>query len=158
YDSAAALGEDLRRFAAGEPILARPVSRAEWLWRWCRRNPRVAALSGVVAILVVAWAATSTLLFRLARANERHALANAASASQNALLAQHNALEAQSKAAEALANAEAARRNAERATANEVRARSQEQAAKGIAQDAIAQMIHLGEQVMRRLRTKHDPA
>ncbi len=158
YARAAALGEDLRRFLAGEPILARPVSRTEWLWRWCRRNKRVAFLGGVVAILIVAWAATSTLLYRLARANERDALANAATASQNALLAKHNAQEAQSKAQEALNNAETARRNAERAKENEARARNQERAAKGIAQDAIAQMIHLGEQVMRRLRTKHDPA
>jgi serine/threonine-protein kinase len=164
YATAAALGEDLRRFLAGEPILARPVSRAEWLWRWCGRNPRVAALGGLVAILVVAWAATSTLLYRLALANERNALANAASASQNASLARHNAQEAQTKAGLALANAEDARRNAEdarrnaeRAKANEARARNQEQAAKVIAQDAIVQMIHLGEQVMRRLRAKHDP-
>jgi len=158
YATAAALGEDLRRFLAGEPILARPVSRAEWLWRWCWRNPRVAALGGLVAILVVAWAATSTLLYRLALANERNALANAASASQNASLARHNAQEAQTKADLALANAADARRNAERAKANEARARNQEQAAKVIAQDAIVQMIHLGEQVMRRLRAKHDPA
>ena len=158
YATAAELGEDLRRFLAGEPILARPVSRAERLWRWCRRNPRVAALSGAVAILVVAWSVTSTWLYRLARANERTALVNAATASQNAALAEHNADEARSKAEEALANAETARRNAERASANEARARNQELAAKGIAQDAIAQMIHLGEQVMRRLRAKHDPA
>ena len=151
YAAAEALGEDLRRFLSGEAILARPVSRAERLWRWCLRNPRVAALSGIVAILVVAWAATSTGLYRLARANERTALANAATASQNAALAHQSAQEAASKAREALANAE-------RASANEARARKQEQAAGAIAQDSIVQMIHLGEQVMRRLRTTYDPA
>jgi len=158
YATAAALGEDLRRFLAGEAILARPVSRAEWLWRWCRRNPRVAALGTTVAILVVAWAATSTFLYRLARTNERTALANAATASRNALLAQHNAEAARSNARDALANAETARRNAERASANETRARNQERAAQSIAQDAIAEMIRLGEQVMSRLKAKHDPA
>jgi eukaryotic-like serine/threonine-protein kinase len=151
YATAQALGEDLRRFLFGESILARPVSRAEWLWRWCLRNPRIAALSAIVVILVVAWAATSTWLYRLALANEQTALANAKSASQNAAAAEHNAGEARSKAQEALANAE-------RASANEARAQNQQQAAQRIAQDAIAQMIHLGEQVMRRLRTKHDPA
>jgi tetratricopeptide (TPR) repeat protein len=158
YATAAALGEDLRRFLAGEPILARRVSRAEWLWRWCWRNQRVAALAAAVAILVAGWAVTSTLLFRLALANEREAIANAATASRSSLLAEHNAAEAQSKAEEALASAETARRNSELATANEARARGQETAAKAIAQEAIVQMIHLGEQVMRRLRTKHDPA
>src|SRR5262249_3390072 len=71
---------------------------------------------------------------------------------------EHNAQEANARAQEALANALTARRNAERASASETLARTQEQAAKQIAQDAIAQMIHLGEQVMRRLKAKHDPA
>ncbi len=158
YATAAALGEDLGRFSSGEPILARPVSRVESLWRWCRRNRRIAALCAFAALLVVAWAATSTLLYRLARSNERTARANAAAAGQNALLAEHNAQEARSKAQEALANAETARRNAEKARASEALARNQQKAAAGIAQDAIAQMIHLGEQMMRRLRAKHEPS
>jgi serine/threonine-protein kinase len=158
YATAGEMGEDLRRFLSGEAILARPVSRVEWLWRWCRRNPRVAVLSGVVAILVMGWTATSTLLYRLARTNERTARANAERASQNAALAERNAREARSKAEEALANAETARRNAERASASEALARNQQRGAQGIAQDAIGHMIHLGEQVMRRLRAKHDPA
>jgi hypothetical protein len=52
FADCAALAEDLRRFVAGEPIRARPVSASERLWRWCRRNPRVAALSASVLFLV----------------------------------------------------------------------------------------------------------
>src|SRR6185436_12606942 len=52
YATALALAEDLHRFLAGEPILARPVSRIERGYRWCRRNPAVAALLGSVFLLL----------------------------------------------------------------------------------------------------------
>lgn len=44
YQSAQDLVEELQRFSAGEPILARPVSSAEKVWRWCQRRPAVAGL------------------------------------------------------------------------------------------------------------------
>jgi tetratricopeptide (TPR) repeat protein/tRNA A-37 threonylcarbamoyl transferase component Bud32 len=44
YESALALTDDLRRFEEGRPIHARPVGRGERAWRWCRRNPTMAAL------------------------------------------------------------------------------------------------------------------
>jgi WD40 repeat protein/tetratricopeptide (TPR) repeat protein len=53
YPTAAAFAEDLRRFLADRPIRARRNSPLERTWRWCRRNPAVAGLSGAVALLLV---------------------------------------------------------------------------------------------------------
>jgi serine/threonine-protein kinase len=52
YASAEALADDLRRFLDGKAIAARPVGRIERLWRWGVRNPVVAALLVVLALVV----------------------------------------------------------------------------------------------------------
>jgi tetratricopeptide (TPR) repeat protein len=54
YLSAAALAEDLRRFGAGEPVTARPVTLAGRVWRWARRRPAQAGLVAVVLLALVA--------------------------------------------------------------------------------------------------------
>ena len=51
YASAAALAEDLGRYLAGEPIVARPVTRSERAVKWARRKPAIAALLGLVALV-----------------------------------------------------------------------------------------------------------
>jgi serine/threonine protein kinase len=53
YQSAEEMAEDLRRFLADEPIKARRLSAVERVVRWCRRRPAVAALLGVIALLLV---------------------------------------------------------------------------------------------------------
>jgi hypothetical protein len=55
------LAADLGHFLAGEPIQARPVGRGERLWRWCRRNPWLAALTAIAATLLVAAAISATV-------------------------------------------------------------------------------------------------
>ena len=58
HASAEALADDLQRFRAGEPILARPTPVRERLWKWARRRP-------IVAGLVAAIVAVTTLSFGL---------------------------------------------------------------------------------------------
>jgi serine/threonine protein kinase len=72
YPSAAELADDLRRFLAGEPILARPISAPERLWRWCRRNKKIASLSAaVLTLLVLGFVGSTVAAFTIAQ--ERNA-------------------------------------------------------------------------------------
>jgi serine/threonine protein kinase/WD40 repeat protein len=59
YASAAELKADLERYLEGLPIQARPVSRIERCWRWCRRNPFLAAALASVVLLLMGIAAVS---------------------------------------------------------------------------------------------------
>jgi len=54
YPSADALGEDLRRFLADEPIRARRVGPLERAWSWAKRRPATAALLLVSAAAALA--------------------------------------------------------------------------------------------------------
>jgi len=60
YESAAALADDLRRFLAGRPIVARPVGRLERAARWVRRNPVLAGMTAVVVLALLAGTGVST--------------------------------------------------------------------------------------------------
>jgi serine/threonine protein kinase len=54
YQSAGVLADDLERWLEGRPISARPVCAPVRLWRWSRRNPRLATAVGACAMLGLA--------------------------------------------------------------------------------------------------------
>ncbi|MBC8875300.1 MAG: protein kinase [Planctomycetes bacterium] len=54
YQTAAELADDLRRAINNEPIKAKPVSRFEKTWLWCKRKPAKAGLFVAIALLVLA--------------------------------------------------------------------------------------------------------
>ncbi len=53
YAAAEAMADDLDRFLEGRPLEARPVSPVEHAWRWCRRQPVVAALTATLLLTVL---------------------------------------------------------------------------------------------------------
>src|SRR5262249_13566596 len=60
YGTALELADDLRRFLAGDTIIARPVSVPERVLRQAQRNPKVASLAALALFLLVAVAVVST--------------------------------------------------------------------------------------------------
>jgi WD40 repeat protein len=69
YYRAQEVGDELSRFLKDEPILARPVSQPERVWRWCRRKPALAALGAVALALLLAVAfGTPVAVARIQRA------------------------------------------------------------------------------------------
>ena len=97
YDSAQELSAELERFLNGVPILARPISKSERAWRWCRRNPAIAGLAASVVFVLLAGVTFSTWF--------------AIDAHQQALIAQSKADEAQKEKNRADEKAQEARTN-----------------------------------------------
>jgi hypothetical protein len=62
YQTACDLSVELRRWLEGVPILARPLTRVERAWRWCRRYPVVTALSALLLLALLSGTVISTAL------------------------------------------------------------------------------------------------
>jgi len=142
YASAAALADDLDRLLAGRAILARPVGKIEGAWRWCRRNPAVAALLALV--LLTSLAGTAVSMGYAASADERRGQAENAEA--RALREKSDAdgarLAAQREKAEAVAArlaAQAGRADADAARGIAVREQKRAEWAAYISQMSLSQ-------------------
>jgi serine/threonine-protein kinase len=82
------VAEDLHRFLAGEPILARPVGHIERLSRWCRRNPTLAAATAAILLLLLVVSVGSTWAAFAIRAQKELAEQNALQARASEIIAQ----------------------------------------------------------------------
>jgi WD40 repeat protein/tRNA A-37 threonylcarbamoyl transferase component Bud32 len=107
YGTADEVATELRRWLAGEPILARPSGRLERAVKWVRRNKTLAA-SAATIVLVLTIAATVSSIF-------------AVHANDQARLATENETKASNEARAAEIERNAARRSAAESHARAVR-------------------------------------
>ena len=73
YAHCQGFGDDLQRFATGQPVLARPVSSMERLWRWSKRNKALAASMAMSAGLLILVAVIATMGYRAEKKQRRRA-------------------------------------------------------------------------------------
>ncbi len=161
YASAAELGEDLRRYLAGEAIKARPVPPWEHAWRWCRRNPAVAALCAAVVLLTLA-ALAGSLAFSVVIYNEKTAKEQETiRANANFEAAKQHAAAKEQETIRANANFEAAQQHAAAKEQETIRANDNAKTARKNADDALNRqyaavnhVLALGEEMQKDLRRK----
>lgn len=93
YASAEELAAELDRYLEDKPILARPVSRMVRVWRWCRRNPKIAASLATAALGVMA----AFLAIAIGYASTTTALEETEEARQSEMAAKEEAESAQKR-------------------------------------------------------------
>ncbi len=89
YQTAGDLEKDLRRFLEDRPIRARRTTPVEHLWRWCRRNRAIAALTISVMVSLVAIAVVASVGYF----QTMNALASVSKQQEHAESARQDALE-----------------------------------------------------------------
>lgn len=64
YASARELERELERIELGHPIMARPLGIWGRAWRWCRRQPALAATLALLVVSLLAGTITSSIMWR----------------------------------------------------------------------------------------------
>jgi len=73
YPSAEALADDLERWQRGEPVRARRAGLLERMWKWARRRPGLALMTGLITGFLLLSAGYATTSANLHEAEQRRA-------------------------------------------------------------------------------------
>jgi serine/threonine protein kinase len=76
YATADELADDLDRFLSGQPVVARPITPIQRVWRWSRRNRTTASLVAALLLTVCSGLTGITWKWRESEQALRHADAN----------------------------------------------------------------------------------
>ncbi len=157
YADCGELAEDLRRWLQDRPIQARPLGPLERSWRWCRRNPLVAALSAAAMLLMMSVAVVSSVAYvREADLRQRaqEALTTAQEAQKRELAARQ---EAERERETAEGERDAARRAQERERKALLEAESQREVAEQ-QRDAAEAARQSEQQALQQARADRETA
>jgi serine/threonine protein kinase len=102
YPDAIALRADLDRFVKGKPVHATRSNYFHRIKRWARREPRLAALTGLFVCFMAITIAILGILLDKSRASEEKAIQNANQARMNGEIASRNANEAERRLVESV--------------------------------------------------------
>jgi serine/threonine protein kinase len=94
YATARELVRDLERYQKGEPVRARPVGSVQRGWRWCRRNPVVASMLSLLAVVIIGSLAGLTVLYLDSEEQRRIAEEQRRAAEHQKLMAQQQSANA----------------------------------------------------------------
>jgi WD40 repeat protein len=125
YNTAKELAEELRRFLAGEPILARPISTLQHAFRALRRHPERVLVAALILLILVVLPAYFVV---------RHQRNKAVAAEQGEAIARQQAEDERDAAREAQAKEAIARQEAEDRRQEAVIAQQNEAEARGVAE------------------------
>jgi WD40 repeat protein/serine/threonine protein kinase len=105
YQSGQELAEDLQRWRKLEPIHAKPIGPVGRMVRWCRRNPRLASVTAIAGMMILALSAIFYVRLLKENANARRALERETTALHRSDSARRQAeiAEQQAKAAQNIA-------------------------------------------------------
>lgn len=91
YASAQDLVEELKRFLRGDPIVARPVSRVERVWRWTQKHRALAGLYTSIVFLAISGPWVAIRQGRLTKEANQKRIEAESLATRNEQLADQNA-------------------------------------------------------------------
>ena len=100
YEGAQALAEDLSRFLADRPIVARPASQPDLAWRWCRKNPALAAASGLAVAALLGISIVSALFSVSASRDARQLSESATKLTETLRISEEHRLKSELRLAE----------------------------------------------------------
>jgi eukaryotic-like serine/threonine-protein kinase len=137
YQSVLELSNDLQHWQRMEPIKARPIGPVGRFIQWCRRNPRLAAVTTIAAVIILALSGIYYARLIVENVKTHEALIKERQARSQAIAALNQAESARRESQNSELRAQAAKRQADDARKTAEMERDSARTAKGLESAAL---------------------